>query len=105
MATKKLYKATLTTTVYFMSDQTDEMERMRDAERSMVKDIRANGLREFPEPVLVTGRERPAGTWEPGDYVHGSEKMKGGKQLTLIEAMEMEENQQTARMTISAMGL
>jgi hypothetical protein len=105
MATKKLYKATVTTTVYFVTDKTEQHELLMEAERYMMKELRANGLNEFPEPVRVPGRERPEGTWALRDYVHGSEKMPGGKQLTLAEVMQLEEDRKALSQNISALGL
>jgi hypothetical protein len=105
MATKRLFKATVTTTVYFVTGTTDKGALAEEAEKFLLKDLRANGLRELPEPVLVDGRERCADGWEQGDYVHGSEKMAGGKQSTLIELMEEAENKKSARLLTSVMGL
>lgn len=82
----KLYKASSTVVVYFMSDKTD-LKLEFAATDFIIESVRHNGV-ETPTVVEVTGVERPASDWEPTDFVYGSEDATGDEPMDLKTAME-----------------
>ena len=83
----KLYKASTTITVYFMSDKTGHKLEFEGTDH-IIDSVRHNGV-EAPKVVEVTGPEKPAGDWELTDFVYGSEDATGDEPLDLKAAMAM----------------
>lgn len=86
---KKLYKAKVTQVVYFQSEEQDAQKLANLAEKYLMKELKANGLKRFPEPIRVRGYERPEGDWDENDFLWGSEKRDGAS--TLGAAMREEQ--------------
>lgn len=82
----KLYKATATITVYFMSDKDGHHRLATEGEDHIRDSIRHNGM-ETPTVTEVKGQERIEGDWEPDDFVYGSEDLTGDEPMGLKSAM------------------
>lgn len=86
---RKLYKAKTEAVVYFQSDETDETKLSQLAEKYLLKELKANGLKRFPETKRVRGYEKLDGDWAKDDFLWGSETRDGA--MTLGAAMQQEQ--------------
>ena len=104
MPVPKLYKATVTATVYFVSDAVEHHEVLLAADKYLKKQIRDSGPGEFPTVTRVTGPEPIEGGLEGSDYVQGSEGTRGGL-LTIDEAMQRERQRREASAFVASVRL
>jgi len=79
-----LYKATITTTTYFMTDSNDPNKLLLDAERYLKAEVREHGFNDEPEVEIVTGPQPFAPGFNGSSHVWGG---RGGKSVSLSVAM------------------
>lgn len=99
-----LYKATITTTVYFVSEAKGP-NLLMEAEGYMKKHIRNSGLDAFPEPVRVRPDDKPVEGWTGQDYVYGTGRRMGEGQMTLAAVQQEEREKILTSQNISRLGL
>jgi hypothetical protein len=92
---RKLYKAKVTAVVYFQSEESDPQKLSVLAEKYLLKELKSNGFKSFPEPERVRGYERPEGDWDENDFLWGSENRDG--HTTLGIAMMEEQDRANER--------
>ena len=79
-----LYKATITTTAYFLTESGDPNKLLLDAEKYLLKEVREHGFNDEPQIDIVPGPEPFAPGFNGSSHVWGA---RGGKSVSLSVAM------------------